>query len=112
MRIRQLLALVTMFLSFAAYAEFKTITLAQEIALNNFVVPASENGIVSFRTCDECDQQILSVTSQTSYRLNNESLTLQEFREEIFQVHQREDVTVIVHHHLETDTVPLISVAL
>ena len=96
----------------SATAEMRVITLASEVALSEFRVPASPNGVASFKTCPECELQVVSVTQNTRYELNNQSVTLQDFRMSLSTVLDRDAATVIVMHHLESDLITLIAINL
>lgn len=93
-------------------AEIRTIAAAYEIALNNVRMPTSENGVLSFKRCATCDVQRVSVTSQTQYILNDENIEIKELRRSLLKVRERASVTVIVKHHLESDTIIWVSVTL
>lgn len=92
-------------LSLSAAAQFTTVAPAYEIALNNFQAPATESSGLAFKRCDTCDLQQVRVTSSTTYSINGRRLRLEEFRKALQTVVDRDSVTVIVKHHLETDTV-------
>lgn len=112
MKTKMLTIFATLLLSLSAAAQFVTISRAYEIALSDFRVPATPNGAVIFRTCADCDFQKVRVTPLTTYEINGKPLELRKFRERIFKVRDRDPVTVIVLHHLESDTVVSISVTL
>lgn len=99
-------------ISLPVSAEMRTIAAAYEVALNDFHVPASENGILSFKQCSTCKVQVVKVTGQTEYILNQEKLELSDFRKSLSTVRNRSTVTVIVRHHLESDTIDRVSVTL
>lgn len=109
---RDLFTVLALLISMTAQTEIVTITRAYEIALNNFRVPASSNGAVTFRQCDGCPPAIVRVTPSTTYMLNGNRVDLGEFRKGVFQVTDRARETVIVMHHLESDVVTQISVNL
>ena len=98
--------------SLTAYAEFTVITRAHEVALSDFRAPASTSGFAAFKPCQECQLLTVRVTPDTSYVLNNNSLQLADFRTALSTVTSREDKTVIVNHHLESDTVTAVSITL
>jgi biopolymer transport protein ExbD len=99
-------------LSMPATAEFTTVTRAHEVALSEFRAPASNNGITAFKSCEDCKLITVRVTPETRYVLNDRSVQLKDFRAAISKVRSREDETVIVMHHLESDTVTAISITL
>lgn len=96
----------------SATADFRTITLASEIALSDFRAPASVNGVASYKTCESCELEVVSVTASTRYEINNRAVTLQDFRISLGTVVNRERRTVIVMHHLESDVITSISIDL
>ena len=95
-----------------ATADIKTIILASEISLSDFRVPASANGVASFKACESCDMQVVSVTSNTRYEINNRVVKLPDFRKSLSTVSNRDRKTVIVMHHLESDVITSISITL
>ncbi len=98
--------------SLTAYAEFTVIIRAHEVALSDFRAPASANGIAAFKPCQECQLLTVRVTPDTNYVLNNKTVQLADFRTALSTVTSREDETVIVNHHIESDTVTAISITL
>ena len=95
-----------------AAADIRTISLASEVSLSEFRVPASANGVASFKKCESCKLQVVSVTSNTRYEFNHRNVTLQDFRSALSTVTNRERRTVIVMHHLESDVITSISLNL
>ena len=99
-------------LALPAAADFETISAAYEISLSNFRVPATPNSGVILQKCDDCDRIAIRVTPGTEYSINGEAVTLKQFRKTIFKIRDREDETIIVLHHLESDTVLSVSVTI
>jgi len=99
-------------LTLPAVAEFKTISAAYEVSLSNFRVPAAPGSVVILQKCDDCDQIAIRATPETEYTINNEAVTLKQFRKSVFQIRDREDETIIVLHHLESNTVLSVSVTI
>ena len=112
MQYRITIAAIMMCLALPAAADFQTVSRAYEIALDNFSAPSTSNAAAIFRQCDECDPHTVRVTASTDYRINDKSVSLKEFRKSIFNVRNRSVETVIVLHHLESDTVEQILVTL
>ena len=112
MKIQTTLLPVLLFLSLSAVAEFRTVSRAYEINLSNFRVPATPSSGVIFQKCDECKPKTVRVTPSTRYEVNGQSVTLKEFRKNVFQIRNRAEKTIIVLHHLETDTVVSVSVTI
>ena len=95
-----------------AMADFKTVTRANEVRLNEFRLPASLNGIASFKACGACGMQTVNVNAATRYRINNEFVSLVEMRRSLAVVSNRDRRTIIVMHHLESDLITQISINL
>lgn len=112
MKIRTLLAVVLVGLGYALSASGDVITKAYEVALDEFRAPATANGSVSFKACSNCQMQLVRVTENTRYTINDEAVRLDDFRKAISHTRDRASKTVIVMHHLESDTVVLINVSL
>ena len=103
---------VFVFAGQAATADFKTVTRANEVRLNEFRLPASANGIASFKACGTCSMQTVNVNTETRYLLNNKDVSLSEMRRSLALVSNRDRKTVIVMHHLESDLITQISTKL
>ena len=112
MQIQRLLVLTILGLSLSAAADFRTITEVWEVTLSNLRLPATEGGTLAFSECAECDVQTLRATGATVYLVNRHDVTLADFRQAISRVINREDVTVDVSHHLESNTVTRVRVKL
>jgi hypothetical protein len=112
MKIKTILVTALLMLSLSAAAEFTTIARAYEIALSNFRVPATPSAAAIFRQCDECDARAVRVTPSTLYVVNGQPVTLKEFRKSVFGIRRRVETTVIVKHHLETDTIVSVTVTI
>jgi hypothetical protein len=110
--LRTLTLILALLVGQFAAADIRTITLASEISLSEFRVPASMNGVASFKKCESCELQVVSVTRNTRYEFNRHEVTLQEFRRSLSTVTNRERRTVIVMHHLESDVITSISLNL
>ena len=92
-------------MSHASMADFVTVERAYEVPLSMYRMPATTAGSVAFKTCDHCDTQNVRVGANTRYVLNNESISLADFRKALARVNDRRHVFIIVLHHLESDTI-------
>jgi hypothetical protein len=93
-------------------ADFRTIERAYEVPLVEFTVPVTRNGKINIWRCEDCDFESARLTTKTAFRVNKENVSLQEFRKQVFSVRDRDSVTLIIKHHLESDTVTSIAVSL
>ncbi len=112
MNIRKSLICALLVVSLPAVAEFTTISRAYEIALSDLRVPATPSSGIIFKECAECDLVTVRVTPDTQYIVNGRSLPLKDFRKAVFQITHRDTTFVTVLHHLESDTIVSVSVAI
>lgn len=110
MKIKTLVTVMLLCLGLSAGAADRIISQAYEVVLSEFTAPATENGGASFKTCSECDRRIVRVTSGTRYSVNGQAVTLEEFRRAVAQADDRDEKSVTVLHHLESDTIVSIDV--
>ena len=112
MKIRILFACTLLVLCLPAAAEFKTVSLAYEVTLSDFRVPATPSSGVIFRECEDCEMRTVRVAPQTRYLINGKRVELKEFRKTIFQIRDRQNTFLTILHHLESDVVVSVSVAI
>lgn len=110
MRIRIFVIALLASLSFAASAENYIISQAYEVAVNDLRLPSHVVGSVSFKACNKCELQTISVTAETRYVLNNRDLILADFREAVSMIANRQTNIATVIHHLKSDTVVAVHV--
>ena len=106
--------LIAVLLPIAAQAEImRTIARVYELDLASFQAPATQNGAVTFQECDTCARQFVRVTASTQYRISGRTVRFEDFRRAVAGfTGDRQDVYVGVKHHLESDTVVYVDVAL
>jgi len=112
MNIRKSLICALLVVSLPAVAEFTTISRAYEVALSDMRVPATPSSGIIFKQCTDCDMMSVRVTPDTQYIVNGKSITLKAFRKAVFQIRDRAAETIIVLHHLESDTIVSVSVTI
>jgi hypothetical protein len=112
MNIKTIFAVALLALGASVAAQEVIISQAYEVALSNFRPPATQNGSASFKACDECDRMLVRVTPGTRYAINGQTVKLEDFRKAVSLANDREEKTVIVLHHLESDTIESIDVSL
>ncbi len=112
MNIRKTLICALLLISLPAAAEFTTISKAYEVSLSDLRVPATPSSGVIFKECAECDMMSVRVTPNTQYIVNGKSLLLKDFRKAVFQVTHRDTTSVTILHHLESDTIVSVTVAI
>lgn len=112
MHIRSIFAALLLCISLSAAAEFTTVELAYEIALSNLKVPTASTASLMFKECDDCETKIIRMTHATQFIVNGKSVGLRKFRKNVYQVRDRDAATIIVKHHLESNTITSLSAAL
>ncbi len=112
MNIRRIFLSLLVCLSMPVAAEFTTVARAYEVALSDLRVPPGSHGSLMFKTCADCDSQIVPMAADVQFLINDSSVDVKEFRESLSRVRDRQAETVIVLHHLESDTITSLSVYL
>lgn len=106
------LLLTLAFFHAAAFADIRTITEAYEVDLSNFRAPGTANGTLAMRDCSSCTPKTLRVTSATRYIVNDQEVSLAEFRRQLASNGNKRDAMLVVSHHLESDLVTAVRVSL
>ena len=112
MNIKSIVAIALLSLGLSLAATGQVVSQAYEVALSEFRPPATDNGSVAFKECGDCERRLVRVTASTRYAINSKNVRLKDFRKAVSQASDREDKTVIVLHHLESDTVSSLNVSL
>jgi hypothetical protein len=112
MNIKKLLTITLICVGFAASADDQVVSQAYEVTLSDFRAPTTTNSGIAFKACTDCEQQRVRVTASTSYSINGERVRLEDFRKAATTAHDRDEKTVIVLHHLESDTVVSLDVSI
>ncbi len=112
MNIKFLVAVTLLCLGTSIPASGQIVSLAYEVPLSEFRAPATTNGGASFRECSDCERHLVRVTAATHYLINGKSMRLQAFKEALMHANDRDEKTLTVLHHLESDTIQSISVSL
>lgn len=112
MRNRTIIAAALILFCAGASAQFKTIELAHEIDLADFVVPVTTSGVVNIRVCETCESIKSRLTPNTRFVINKQNVGLQEFRSRLAAVRDRSSRSLTILQHLETNTVTSIAIRL
>jgi len=111
MKIRHLFIAALLSISLPAAADFTTVAEVHELALSDVRVPATPSSGIVFRTCADCEMQVVRVTPDTRYTINGKVYDLKEFRKRVFNIRDRATTYVGITHHLEADVVLAVSVS-
>jgi len=109
MKSRIILTALLLGLAQSATAGDRITSQAYEVVLSEFRAPATENGGASFKPCSECERKIVRVTSATRYSVNGQPLSLEKFRQALARASGRDETSITVLHHLESNTIVSVS---
>ncbi len=114
MKIQTLIAIALLSLAVTGVAngQGQIVSRAYEVVLSDFRPPATSNGSAAFKTCTECERQLVRVTATTRYSINGKTVRLDDFRSAVATATNRDKTLVIVLHHRESDTLTSIDVSL
>jgi hypothetical protein len=112
MKIKLFLIALILGLALPAAAEFKTISRAYEVSLMDFTAPVGVNGGLAYKECAKCDTVSTRVTPDTRYQVNGHALPLDKFRQAVARINNRDAATIVVLHHLESDTIVSVSLTI
>ena len=106
---------LTIALAGAAHAQFtfKTEVEAVEVAPINIILPASANGMVSFKPCDgECSEPYVRIqlSPNTRFSMDGEALKFDDFRREFGIVRRSPDSYALINYDIKTNTATNIEV--
>ena len=108
------LATIVAFLicSWPAMGQFQVIELAHEVPLSQFTVPVTRNGILNFRSCDDCQSFSARLTPETRFIVNQRDVELREFRQQVMALGKPDDHYLTILQHVEKNTITFISISL
>lgn len=96
-------------ISVPAFGDFVTVAKAHELTLDDVRRPTSQYSPISFLPCESCDRVTVRLTAKTRYVVNGRDVRFGRFWELFERVDNKDEVSLAVLHHLETDTVMKIS---
>ena len=116
MKIRKSLLLVALACSAPALADFtlETLVLAVESSPAHIILPASTNGMVTYRGCsDECDKKYerARLTESTSFTVAGKAVKFEDFRQFYLEIKNLENSYALVSVDLKLGTVTNIELA-
>jgi len=116
MKIRTLLIVFALACCPPALAEFEIVTLVNsvETAPANIILPASVNGMVSFRPCaDKCDEKYerARLTADTNFTVEGKSVKYEELRKVHAEIRSAADSYALISVDVARITVTSIDLA-
>ncbi len=115
-RIWKALAILGLALSQAAIADTETLVLvnAVETSPSNVILPASTNGMMSFRPCGKgCEREYerARITEGTRFVVDGKAVNFEDFRNAFAVIRGKDDSYALVSYDTKTKTVTSIDVA-
>ena len=110
MNIKKYLTVTMVCVGLSAAAYGQVVSQAYEVMLSEFRAPTTANSGIAFKECDDCEQKRIRVTAATSYAINGKRVRLEDFRKAVNQARDRDEKSVTVLHHLESNTVESLDV--
>lgn len=105
MRAKLILLVAAILICGQASADFKTVARAYEVPLSELSLPVSSSGTVSFRQCDSCERLTVRVSATTRFLVNDQSLSLDEFRNAVRYATNPGERAVTVLRDLQSNTI-------
>jgi len=116
MKIRTYLALMVLGFGQAAFADFEIVTLvsAVELSPSNMIMPASTNGMMTFKPCaGDCDEDFerARLTAETVFSIAGKAVKFEDFATEFAVVKNIKSSYALVSVDKRTKTVTSIDIA-
>lgn len=111
---RCMLVLAMCFTAQSATAQFETLVRAVEITPANIILPASNNGMMTFRPCaEECDKnhERVRVTPETRFSVNGSGTKWEDFRKAFPMISQSSKGYALVKYDTKNKTLISLEVA-
>lgn len=109
MKTKFFMTAMALMLTVPAIADFTLITQGDEVALSEVRLPRNDGGTIAYKPCEKCDFVTRRVSPDTRWEVNGKAVTLRQFLKRTEQVSNRENHTVTVTRHLESNRITLVS---
>lgn len=111
MTFRMGLLLFALGFSMPAPGDLRTLVEAKETSPAFMNVPTTDNGRVTFKTCEECEFISVRLTPATQFYLRGEAMSFAAFRTSFNSLGRSTEDDALVTYETETNTVTSIRVA-
>ena len=112
MKLRILITALALILALPVTAQITTIALAEEVSLASVRLPQTDSGTLAYKSCEGCEYRTVRVSSDCTWRVNGQRLTLEKFRTAVAGVSDRDNEYVTVKRHLENDLITDVSIVI
>lgn len=115
MKIRALLATFLLATSQLAVADYAIVTLIEAIELSpsNMILPASSNGLMTYKPCDDscdADYERALLTPETTYSVSGEAVRFEDFQKAFAQAKASDSSYALLSVELKTRTIKSIDI--
>ena len=114
MTVRKLMIAAAILISTHATAQLVTVIEAVETSPTNIILPATTEGMVTFRPCaGECERPYkrVSLSAATRFTVNGRAVRFEDFRREFAIIKRAETSYALVSYETETNTLTSIQLA-
>ena len=112
MKMKFLITALALLLTLPAAAQFRLITQGYEVALSDVRLPQADGGTIAYKPCSDCDYKTSRLARDARWAINGRVMRLQEFRKRMSSVTDRQDKTLTVTRHVETNRITMVSIIL
>ena len=109
MKFRLIITALLLTLALPASADFTTIVEGYEVSIANVRLPQTQSGTIAFKRCASCPYETKRVAADVSWEFNGKRQRLENFREQLAAIADR-DWVITVAHHLKRDEIVSVSV--
>ena len=114
MTIRKTLIATLLLVCLPAYAQMVTVVDAVETTPNNIILPATINGMVTFKPCvGECEKEHkrARLTANTRFMVGSVAVKFDEFRRKFLAKSHNDESYALVSYEIKTNTVTRIEIS-
>ncbi len=109
MKTKLIFTAMALMLTLPVIADFTLITQGYEVVLGEVRLPRNDGGTIAFKPCEECDYVTRRVAPDTRWQINGKAVTLPQFRKRTEHLSNRDNHSVTVTRHIESNRITLIS---
>jgi len=110
MKTKTITLILALILTVPAFAEFTLITQGYEVTLGDVRLPRNDGGTISFKPCDDCDYLTRRVSHDARWQINDQSMTLAQFKKRISLMPDHDEREVTVTRHIEQNRITKVKV--
>jgi hypothetical protein len=92
-----------------AGADLKLITQSDEVVFGDVRLPQKEGASISYRPCAGCDYVSRRIATDALWQINDKSMTLIMFLDRTAHLNNRDQHSVTVTRHIDSDRITLVS---